>query len=93
VAHHDEIGLEARDEHQQQHADLREIAYEVDERDSRRVRGRREDGPREHVEHRGAEDQPDEDFTEDRRLMDAVRERAGQFGRCDDQRQQKDDLK
>jgi len=25
--------------------------------------------------------------------MDAVRERAGQFGRCDDQRQQKDDLK
>jgi len=25
--------------------------------------------------------------------MDAVRERAGQFGRCDDERQQKDDLK
>jgi len=93
VAHHHEVGFEARDEHQQQHPDLCEVAHEIEERDTRRIRRRGEDRPRQHVEHGGAEDQPDEDFTEDGRLVDAVGERTGGLGRRDDQRQKQDDLK
>ena len=50
-------------------------------------------GHAEHIEQCRAEQEANEDFTENGRLMDTVGQRTGNLGRRDDQRQQQDDLK
>ena len=52
----------------------------------------RKDRPAEHVEQRRAEQEADENLAEHRRLVNPRRQRAGQLGRGDDQRQQQNDL-
>ena len=92
MPHHHEIGLEAGDEQQQQHADLREVADERQQRYRIGPGRRREYRPREDVEERRTEDQAGENFSEDRWLVDARGERAGELGRRDDEREDEDNL-
>jgi hypothetical protein len=54
--------------------------------------GRGKERPPEHVQHRRPEDQAGENLTEDRRLPDPVRQRAGQLGRGNDERQNQQQL-
>jgi hypothetical protein len=69
VTHHHQIGLEARDKHQEQDAHLRQIADEIQERCS----GRSGDGgkhrPREDVQERRTKQNADENLAKHRRLM------------------------
>src|SRR5207253_5508331 len=53
---------------------------------------RREHRPPEDVEKGRPQDYADEDFSEHRWLMNASSQRSGQFGRCDNQREQQQNL-
>ncbi len=94
--HLHEIGLETRDEHQQNDADVGEILDGSEQGRRRRpvhdrVHGR-EDGPAEDVEKRRTQNQSGEDLAEDRRLPDAVRRRRGEFRGGDECGQQQQEL-
>jgi len=84
VAHHHQVGLEARDEHQEQDTDLREIADEIQERYARGSGWGRKHRPLQHVQQRRAEQESYEDFPEDRRLVQPAGERSSGFRRGDD---------
>lgn len=88
--HLGEIGLQPRHEHERDATDVGEIANDCGEVGCRMALARLGGGkerPPEHVQHRRAEDQAGENLTEDRGLPDSVRQRAGELGHGDDERQ------
>ena len=54
--------------------------------------GRGKQRPRQHIQHRRAENQPRQNLTEHRRLPDSVRQRARKLGRGNDERQNQQQL-
>jgi hypothetical protein len=93
MAHHHQIGLEARDEHEEQDTNLREIANEIEQRRTGGFAWRRKHRPRKDVQQRRAEQKADENLAKHRRLMQPVGEGPGGLGRSDDQREEENNLK
>ena len=93
-AHFLEVGFEARHEHQQEHADIRQIADErqQDRRPLSASTGVGEHRPAEHVRHRGTEHQTGKDFTKNRRLTDPGGQCARHLCRNDDESEKKKQL-
>ena len=71
---------------------MREIADEIEEGRPGRSRSGCEDRPREHVQHRRAEEQADKDLAEDRWLAQPARQCSGSFRGADGQREEEKDL-
>jgi hypothetical protein len=92
VTHLSEIGLETGDEHEQQDTDAGEVANQRKQRARFSARSPAEHAPAEQVQRRGAQHDADENLAEDGGLMKPRRQRAGDLGRGDDDREQQQNL-
>lgn len=95
ASHFVEVGFEPCREHEQDDADIGQVADNGEEVRPCMARAwlrRGKERPSEHIQHRRSEDQAGENLTEDRRLPDSVRLRAGTLGRGNDERQNQQQL-